>query len=61
MTKTYHHTFYQLAFDETKLPKKDKFKHNGILYKWFSIDDMKIDANIRLKNNETIVFVEKEF
>ena len=61
MTKTYHHTFYLIDFDEAAVPKKDKFKHNGTFYRWYSIDDMKADKNMRLKNGETIAFVEKEF
>lgn len=61
MTKTYHHIFYQIDFDANQLPAKNKFKVNGMVYKWFSIDDMKADKNLRLKNSETIRFVEENF
>lgn len=61
MTKTYHHTFYNCSFDSEQLPKKDSFKINGTRYKWFSFDEMKADKDLWLKNNENIVFVEKNF
>ena len=61
MTKTYHHIFYNCSYNEKQLPQKKRFKINGVKYKWFSIDDMKSDNDLLLKNKETIVYVEKFF
>ena len=61
MTKTYHHIFYYCSFNIEQLPKKDSFKINGTVYKWFSFDDMKFNKDIWNKNNDNIVFVEKNF
>lgn len=61
MTKSYHHTFYQLAFDDPEFTAKNSFKINGIKYQWFSIDEIKSKKDIMLKNHETIEFVEKNF
>ena len=61
MTKTYHHTFYKLSFDQNQLPQKDCFKISGIKYKWFSFDEMKANKGMMLKNSDNITFVEKKF
>ena len=57
--KSYHHTFYHLDFKTEQT--KEKFKFNGVTYKWFSIDEMKQNRSILEKNNETIRFVEENF
>lgn len=57
--KTYHHTFYLIEFNASNLKKTIKI--NGEKYKWFSIDEMKRNRNIELKNSETVDFVEKNF
>lgn len=61
MTKTYHHIFYKLSFDEKAFPQKDKFKINGAVYKWFSFDQMKADKDLMLKNRDNVSFVESKF
>lgn len=61
MTKTYHHTFYKLSFDQNQLPQKDCFKISGTKYKWFSFDEMKANKGMMLKNSDNITFVEKKF
>lgn len=61
MSKTYHHTFYQISFDEKALPQKKTFRVNGEKYRWYSIEDMKADHDMMLKNKETIDFIEKNF
>lgn len=61
MTKTYHHIFYNCSYNENQLPGKDCFKINGVKYKWFSINNMKENNNLLIKNKETIVYVEKYF
>ena len=59
ISKTYHHTFYQISSDN--IPDSKSFKINGCTYKWYSIDDMKNDKRIMLNNSETVEFVEKNF
>lgn len=61
MSKTYHHTFYQISFNENDLPQKQSFTLNGEKYRWYSIEEMKQDRDMMLKNKETIDFVEKNF
>lgn len=61
MTKTYHQKFYLCDFDLSQLPQKDCFKVYGTKYKWFSIDDMKINKSVWRKNSETFEYVEKKF
>lgn len=61
MTKSYHHTFYRLGYDAGQLPEKDRFKINGTVYRWFSIDDMKDSRDMMLKNRENVSFVESHF
>lgn len=57
--KSYHHTFYLIEFDASEL--KTTVKLNGEKYKWFSIDEMKRNKKIELKNSETVDFVERTF
>lgn len=57
--KSYHHTFYLIEFDASKM--KNTIKINGEKYKWFSIDEMKRNKEIELKNSETVDFIEKTF
>lgn len=57
--KTYHHTFYLIEFDACNF--KNTVKLNGEKYKWFSIDEMKRNKEIELKNSETVDFVERTF
>jgi len=59
MTKKYHHTFYFIEFDASKL--KEKMKINDDEFKWFSIDQMKRTKSIESKNSETIRFIAKNF
>ncbi|MCR4823602.1 MAG: hypothetical protein K5873_12100 [Treponema sp.] len=61
MTKTYHHTFYQLSFDSKDFAEKKSFKVDGVKYQWYSIDEIKSKKDLMLKNHETIEFVEKNF
>ena len=61
MSKTYHHTFYQISFDEADLPQKTTFRLNGEKYRWFTIEEMKSDRDMLLKNKETIDFIQKNF
>lgn len=59
MTKTYHHTFCEVAF--TGDTSRRKFRFAGEKYKWFSIGDMKLDRRIMDTNSETVDFVERHF
>jgi len=59
ISKTYHHTFYQISSEN--IPVSKSFKINGCAYKWYSIDDMKNDRKIMLNNSETVEFIEKNF
>ena len=61
MDKTYHHIFYQVSFDSSRKAAKKTFHHNGTKYKWFSIDEMKLNKGIVSKNIETVKFVEENF
>lgn len=64
MTKTYHHTFYQIACDVASNPqlnKKSTIRIDGQTYKWFSIDDMKNDKRMMERNRDNITYVEKQF
>lgn len=61
ISKTYHHTFYQISFAENDLPPKQAFSLNGEKYRWYTIEEMKQDKDMMLKNKETIDFVEKNF
>lgn len=58
MTKTYQHTFYFLKNNQYE---KQTFKLHGNKYKWFTIEQMKENKNIREKNNDNIDFVSKTF
>lgn len=64
MTKTYHHTFYQVSCDIASNPplnKKSTIRIDGQTYKWLSIDDMKNDRRIMERNRDNITYVEKHF
>lgn len=61
MSKTYHHTFYSLSFSGTQNLAKKAFKANGEKFRWYSIEEMKCDKDMMLKNKETIEFIEKNF
>lgn len=61
MSKTYHHTFYLISFEGNSLTQKTSFSVNGQKYRWYSIEDMKADRDMLLKNKETIEFIEKNF
>lgn len=56
--KKYHHTFYFIEGDFSHIKNK---KINGEKFKWFSINEMKENKNIMLKNKETVKFVEENF
>ena len=60
LIKNYHHHFYQIECTEA-LKVKDKFRLNKEKYKWFTIEDMKCDKNIKEKNIETIEYIELNF
>lgn len=61
MSKTYHHTFYAISSDSDTLPAKKSFKASGEKFRWYSIEEMKRDRDMILKNKETIDFIERNF
>ncbi len=61
ITKSYHHTFYNIKFDAGSSFNKDSLIINGEKFKWFSIDEMKRNKNIMKKNSETVNFIARNF
>lgn len=62
MSKTYHHTFYLVAFDSSKtLAAKRVFKVNRQKYKWFTTAEMKACRRTMERNSENIEYIEKTF
>ena len=61
MSKTYHHTFYEIDFERCSFSEKPSFKINGERFHWYSIEEMKRNKDMLLKNKETIEFIEKNF
>lgn len=64
ITKSYHHTFYNIVFDASKtlsVGSKSSFILNEEKYKWFSIDEMKRNKSISKKNSETVNYIASHF
>lgn len=59
LIKTYHHTFTEVSFNGNT--EKKAFKFNANKYRWFSIDEMKLNKRIMDTNKETVDFVEQNF
>lgn len=59
LTKTYHHTFYLIAFDASS--QKQTFKANHEKYRWLTTQEIKSDKKAMERNFDNIEYVEKTF
>ena len=56
--KTYEHTYYEAKLSCSDTMKEKEFIIDSVKYKWFSIDDMRKDADIIKKNADALAVLE---